>query len=258
MKRKKIWLVLGFFLLGAGLLWLVFAKQNTFEKLKSRKGRIIEAVYGIGTVVSEKIYQVRLGVIGTLDQVYVREGDFVESKTPLLRVNAQIFRSPFGGVVTSVPFNSGENVSPNMPLLTLTDLKRRYLSVSLEQQGALRIKKGQVTSISFDSLRGQKFAGKVRSVFPNADQFLVTVDMDQLPEEILPGMTADVAIEISSKENALLIPLRAVSQGKILIESGGSRKKLDVKIGIVDGEWAEILEPELSPSDQILAARKAT
>ncbi|MCB1319394.1 MAG: efflux RND transporter periplasmic adaptor subunit, partial [Leptospiraceae bacterium] len=41
----------------------------------ARRGSIIEAVYGIGTVRPEQSYTVKLGISATIEKLYVREGD---------------------------------------------------------------------------------------------------------------------------------------------------------------------------------------
>lgn len=40
-----------------------------------KRGAIIDSVYGIGTVQSNKIYQLKLGVVATIKELFVKEGD---------------------------------------------------------------------------------------------------------------------------------------------------------------------------------------
>lgn len=250
MKNWKIWLVLSIFIIGAGIFY--YSKSQKIQTVHPKVGPIVEAVYGIGTVTSEKIFQIKYGVPQTIEAIYVKEGDFVKAGSPLIKTDMNISRAPFSGTITSLPFHVGENVFAQTPILTIMDLKDRYLVVSLEQQGALRVKPGQRARIAFDSLRGQKILGIVRSIFPQNDQFLVHVLSEELPDQILPGMTADVAIEIDRRETAILIPVAALSRGKIILLKEGKREKIDVKVGMVDGQWAEITSPQLQESTEIL------
>ena len=162
------------------------------------------------------------------------------------------FRAPFDGTVTSVRFYEGESVFPQFPILTLIDPKKRYLSVILEQEAALRVKRDQTAVFSFESLRAKKFIGKVRSVYPSEGQFRVYIEVGQLPPEILPGMTADVSIEVSRRENVLLIPVAAVHSGRVILYRNGKKKKIPVEIGSVDGEKAEVLSGDVMMEDEIL------
>ncbi len=226
---------------------------SSLSTIQPHRGKIIEAVYGIGTVTAAKSYQLKIGITSAIKKLYVKEGDLVSIGQPLVDIaETNIFKAPFAGTITSLPFKVGESVFPQTPLLTMMDLKDLYVSISLEQQGAMRVQPGQSVSLSFESLRGQKLEGKVRTIFPNEGQFIVHVDVAKFPPEILPGMTADVAISVEQKENALLIPVAAINNGKVIIRRNGKESKIDVKVGTVDGQWAEVNSESILESDEVL------
>jgi macrolide-specific efflux system membrane fusion protein len=217
-----------------------------------QRGPIVQSVFGIGTVTGIKSFQVKIGVTSSLDHLYVLEGDTVKKMAPLAKLNGVIFRAPFAGTVTFSPFKEGENLIASSPILTLVDLSKRYLLVSLEQQGALSIRKGQKAKISFDSLREQSFDGIVRSIYSNDNNFLARVDVDQLAPQILPGMTADVAITVDVHD-ALIIPVAAVDQGHVWLKNGrGLPKKIEIKTGVVDRAFVEVESADLHPGDRLL------
>lgn len=221
--------------------------------VQPRRGPLIEAVYGIGTVRSARVYHLQIGISSSVDRLFVREGDLVEAQTQLIKLNdLPVFRAPFAGLVTSLPFSEGETIFPQVRILELVDPVDRYLEVALEQEGILRVRRGQPARFRFESLRGERFEGKVRSVFPGEGQFLVQIEQEGLPAEVLPGMTADVAIEVSRKEDVLLIPMNAIDAGRVRILREGKRKKIDVRIGAVDGAWAEVLSGDLKADDEII------
>jgi multidrug efflux pump subunit AcrA (membrane-fusion protein) len=134
----------------------------------------------------------------------------------------------------------------------LIDVRDRYVSVTLEQEAALRVRKGQRVRLSFESLRGIRLNGTLRTIFPRQGQFIINIDVPELPPEVLPGMTADVAIEVDGKENALLVPLASVHNGWITLIREGKRMKVEVEIGSVDGEWAEITSDNVLESDEVV------
>lgn len=241
-------------------IWAYFASWNSRETALPRRGRIIEAVYGIGTVTARREYHLKLGVPGVIQRIYAREGERIPLGAALVKIaDTPTFRAPFAGVVTSLPFYTGETVFPGPPLLTLTDLTTPYLEVALEQEGALRVKPGQDARFSFESMRGIRFSGRVLTIYPRVGQFRVRIEPKKLPANVLPGMTADVAIEISRKENALLIPLRAVYGGMVSLFRGKKNRfprKVRVEIGGVDGEWAEVLKGDIRPEDRIIIGPK--
>lgn len=228
-------------------------QNNSLTSLNPHRGKIVEAVYGIGTVTASKSYQLKIGITSAIKKLHVIEGELVSAGQSMIDLaDSTSFKAPFSGTITSIPYKTGETVFPQTPILTLIDLTNLYISVSLEQQGAMRVKTGQGVSLSFESLRGQKLEGKVRTIFPNEGQFIVHVDVPTLPKEILPGMTADVAISIDQKENALLVPVAAINNGKILIKRSGKEMKQDIKIGTVDGQWAEVISDNIQETDEVI------
>ncbi len=254
-KKASIFIAGAIIFAFAGIIGFTLPAEKNVAATKV--GPVIEAVYGLGTVVPTRSFQIKIGVISNIRKLFVKEGDFVKAGQPLIELEQiALLAAPFSGTVTSIPFKVGETVFPQIPILTLMDLKDRYITVSLEQQGALRVKKGQKARIIFESLRGQKFIGSVRAIFPAENQFTVHIDVKDLPEEILPGMTADVAIEIDKRENVLLVPITAVNAGKIVIIRSGKKIKTDVKIGVIDGEFGEVISGDVKASDQILLPKQ--
>ncbi len=235
---------------------LIVRKTNGTESI-IKTGDVQESIYGLGKVKSDRVFEFKLGIISGIRKAYVREGDSVTAGQKLLELDGvQPLLAPFDGVVVSRPFNERENVFPQVTILRLEDLKRRFVEVALEQQGALRVERGQLAKFSFESLRGQVFSGTVESIYPLHDQFFVRIRAESLPAEILPGMTADVAIEVGKKAAVLLIPVASVVGGKVTRVRGGKKEKVDVKIGISDGEWAEVESGDLRIEDKVLIPRK--
>ncbi len=231
--------------------------QSQYELTLPQRGPIVEAVYGMGTVTASQIFNLRTAVSAGVRELYVQEGQLVQKNNPLVQFDdGAIVRAPFEGTVTAIHFKIGENVFPQSTVLTLVNLKKLYLSVSLEQQGAMRVERGQDVEMSFESLRGQKLKGKVRTIFPQEGQFIVHVDVELLPAEILPGMTADLAIAVGKRENALLIPVLSISSGKAILKRNDKEIKEDVKIGIVDGNWAEVISGNIKDDDYLVVPKK--
>jgi multidrug efflux pump subunit AcrA (membrane-fusion protein) len=214
---------------------------------------VVESVYGLGTVVALQTYQVKTAVNQSVRTIYVREGDRVAAGASLIQFDESgPIRAPFAGTVTSVASKKGELIFPSVPALILMNLEDLVLEVSLEQQAVLRVRSRQPALVSFESLRGEKISAQVQSVFPRDGQFIVRIGLGRFPSGILPGMTADVAIEVGRKERALAIPLSAISGGRVTIERAGKRIKVPIQIGAVDVEWAEVVSDTVRPDDEIL------
>lgn len=236
------------FVLGAG--GTLFLRNKNENQVHPKRGPLVEAIYALGKVKSNRQFEVKIGVLENVQTLWVKEGDFVEKSQKLVKfAETAYFVAPFSGTITYLAVDEGETASPQTPLLRMEDLNDKYIEVSLEQSGALRVKKGQKTNVVFETLRGDKLSGIVETLFPKNDEFLAHIKVDGLKPNVLPGMTADVAILVGEKQDALLVPLNAVDNGKVMRIRENHREKVDVKIGGVDGQWAEVLEGDLLPSD---------
>lgn len=221
------------------------------------RGSINESVYGIGTIMANKSFQIRPGIAATILRLYVKEGDSVKRGQPLVELNEGFpFTAPFDGTVTSLPVKVGENAIPQTVIVEVVDLADRYIVVNLEQRAAIRVRRGQTAKLSFENLREKSYEGRVESLYSRQTNFLVRINAPQLPPEILPGMTADVAIGIDVRENALLIPVTAIENGTVLVKNGRRIRSVPIKIGVVDGAMAEIVSGDLNEGDRLIIPKK--
>jgi macrolide-specific efflux system membrane fusion protein len=236
----------------------VFHQKSQYKLIHPIKGNVVEAIYGLGKVKTESRYEVKVGVMTTVEKLYAREGDDVTKGGKLIKFkDSAIFRAPFAGRVTLVNQYEMETVLPQAEVLRMEDLQNRHIEVSLEQNGALRVREGQEAKVIFESLRNQKYMGKVKSLFPRDDDFIAHIDVENLPKNVLPGMTADVAIVVGNKKNVQLIPVSAINNGFVTFRRNGERKrKVEVKVGTVDGKFAEILESPLEFTDEIVIRKE--
>ena len=73
---------------------------------------------------------------------------------------------------------------------------------------------------------------------------------------VLPGMTADVAIVVATRENVLLVPVSAIENGRVVIKRASGIVKEELKIGTMDGSWAEVIEGNVKATDQVVVKQK--
>ncbi|PJZ25792.1 secretion protein HlyD [Leptospira hartskeerlii] len=252
-ERSKllVWGILPLILLLILFIWR--SRNSDADTSEIIQGSIVESVYGLATVSSSEVYHLRVAIPSAIRKIYVEEGDQVQEGTPLVEFDSfGIMRSPFAGVVTNVAYETKETVVPQTPVVTVMDLKKRYLTVSLEEKGAVKVKKGQKVRIRFEALGDKNFDGEVKSVYPADGQFQVHITPIGIPPEILPGMTADVAIETSSKENVILIPIKGIKSGRIKVLENGKVLVREIETGLANGEYAELVSGEVSLGDKVL------
>jgi len=256
MRRLLIWGTLSVLAVLALSLWWNQSRQ--WIRVAPKTASLVEAIYGLGKVRSSKVFEFKLGTTVGITKIHKPEGTQA-LKGELLVEFADLspLRAPFNGTITSLPYHEGENLFPQTPILRIEDLKERFIEVSLEQQGAMRVQPGQKAKISFETLRNDVFEGTIQARYPSNDQFLVRIDASGLPDSIIPGMTADVAITVSERESVLQIPLNAVEKSEVYRLRQGKKERVPVEIGAIDGTWGELKSGDLKTTDQLLVRRSA-
>ncbi|MCZ8158169.1 MAG: HlyD family efflux transporter periplasmic adaptor subunit [Leptospira sp.] len=254
-KQKWIGIGLGAVCLLVGLVyWLIPSNK---ESILIKKGPLVEAVYALGSVQPENIYSLKLGISASIRELYIEEGQSVAKGAPLIRVDSGlIFKAPFAGTIANLTLSKDEIAMPGVPILELIDMRNLYVQVSLDQESALRVRPKQKVQLSFESIRGHNYVGEVERIYPSQGQFLVKIITPNLPEGILPAMTTDVAIEVSKRENVVLVPLVGVDKGKVIRIRNGKRQKIEIKLGAINSEFGELLSGDLQDGDEVFVNQK--
>lgn len=253
MNRKKLYGFVSFIVIILILILVIVFRGSKSNLLVIKKGSLVEAVYALGTVKPVDSFILKFGIAASVREIYVEEGQSVKKGDPLLVNDSGItFRSPFTGTVTKLSIAKNETAMPGLPILEIQNLKEVYISVSLDQESALRVKPGQHAQLSFESIRGNVYKGEVERIYPSNGQFLVRIGPHELPQGILPDMTTDVAIEVSSKDNVILVPLVSVERGKLTRYRNGKREKIEIRIGAINSEFGELIQGDLIEGDEVL------
>ena len=109
--------------------------------------------------------------------------------------------APFDGTVALVDISPAETVVPGRVVITLGDFSKLLVETKdLSERDVPRVEIGQTASIFIEALN-QEFPGKVIEVSRISSTvggdvvFKVTIELDQQPQGLLWGMSADVQIE---------------------------------------------------------------
>ena len=88
-------------LIGAGFVFRNFRKTLDGQLSEPiSRGSIVNSVYGIGTVVANQRFDLKLGTISTIDEIYVAEGDWVKKGQGMIKLDRVVFKAPFSGTIT--------------------------------------------------------------------------------------------------------------------------------------------------------------
>lgn len=124
--------------------------------------------------------------------------------------------APYDGLVSDVLYEEDTaDTSAEQVLLTLTPDKAMEVTITVGEADILSLEVGQTAEVTVSSVSEETFPGTVEEVTrTNASgSYSAKVSFDkQEGLRMLPGMSADVNIQIQGVEDAILVPVDAVHQ----------------------------------------------
>jgi HlyD family secretion protein len=173
--------------------------------------------------------------------------------------------APYDGIVTNLPVRQGEMVvmgiqnSPGSTIMTISDMSIVTAEVKVDETDIVNVKLGQPAEITIDALPKQKFKGTVTEIGDNAilrstgvstsqstggsqeaRDFKVVVTFTNPPDTLRPGLSATAKITTATRDNALTIPIQALT-----IRQRGDLKDKNAKKGSV-----QAASPDQAKSDK--------
>lgn len=121
--------------------------------------------------------------------------------------------APIAGTVTSRTVKVGDQVGMGTPIFEIIDLDSTVAVVHVPEQYLPKLRPGMEARLSSGTLGGRVFAGYVKRISPiveaRAGTIKVVVGVRELGP-LRPGMWVEVELVLDSKEEAVLIPKRAI------------------------------------------------
>jgi RND family efflux transporter MFP subunit len=159
-------------------------------------------------------------------------------------------RAPFDGVVAHVFAAAGEAVDANKPVVEVARTSVVELRAPLAPNLAAKLRPGQPAQLRVDAMPGRTFPARVLAVAPTVDAAtgaaLVRIRADNPDGALRIGTFAHAQVQIQVKRGAIRVPLPALlgqEQGAAVeVVEGGKAKKVPVRVGARDGQWAEIVQ----------------
>jgi HlyD family secretion protein len=195
----------------------------------------------------------------------LRQSELQRSQSDLaasrLRFQDTEIRSPIEGYVLRVRVDPGQFVQTNEALIRLGNIQRLQIEGLIDEEEIARVRVGQPCAVRLSAFPQRVFRGKVERMAPEADRernaFRVFILLEDPPEGLRPGMTADVNVIIEQHEQGLLVDREAVKEGEVWVfRADGRIERRAVKTGLHDLERIEILSG-LAEKDQVVLRAEA-
>ncbi len=169
-------------------------------------------------------------------------------------LDVSIMNAPFSGVVASKNAEVGDVInplmggfSPSSGVMTLMDFSRVKIEIEASSQDTTRIKKGLTALLRVDAYPDRIFPGRVSVVNLTADpmtrKFAVQITAENPDLMLRPNTFGEVTLEISTHEDALIVPQIAVLENKYVFvaQDDNTVSKRTITIGLQNTNMVEVV-----------------
>jgi membrane fusion protein (multidrug efflux system) len=203
------------------------------------------------------------------------EAEYLSAKANLDAINNRIgfltLEAPFSGIITKrfvdkgAMIQSGLSQSNPQALFELQEIDPIRLTIPVPESDAVSIEKGMEVEVTLPELSGKSFMAKVSRTSnvldPLSKTMQVEIDLKNPDGKIISGMYAKALLQINSRENILSLPMIAKVSHKnedyVLAVVDGKVKRLQVKIGLSNRDYFEVMNDEITSETHVIVQGKS-
>ncbi len=171
--------------------------------------------------------------------------------------------APISGVIASRDIKPGNFVQINSPIFRIVDTARLEATLNVPEREITKLRAGQTVELTVDALPGRRFTGTVDRVAPVVDTgsgtFRVVAGFEG-DGELQAGMFSRLAIRYDQREDALVVPRRALledgGEPAVYAVREGKASRVPLELGYSDGGWVEVRKG-LAEGEAVVVAGKA-
>lgn len=179
--------------------------------------------------------------------------------------------APYAGVVTLRYADTGALIAAgtssstqSMPVVRLAQVSKLRLVLPIPESMAAQIHLGDPVKVRVKALN-KDFTGKVSRFADSLDMQTRTmeteIDFDNRSGQLIPGMFTETALNVTGQQNALLVPLEAVTQGKndatvLTLSSKNAVEERHVTLGMQGKESFEVIAG-LKEGDRVIIGNRS-
>ncbi len=170
--------------------------------------------------------------------------------------------SPLTGYVVSRELEVGAIVNPGIPIFKIADPQTAWATVYVDERDTASLTVGDRADITFRSLPGHSFRGRVARIQREGDrvteQLAVDIAFAERPARLILGEQVEVSIRPPARHGVSALPLAAVVRrpdgpGALVVEDGRIHFR-PARLGVVDpAGWIEVLQG-LRPGEDVVLA----
>ena len=154
------------------------------------------------------------------------------------------------------------SVNSGTTLMTIANLEKLLVETHVNQVDVAKLAQDQRVKLRAESLKDLEMDARISFIAPIATVknsikgFQVQALIEKPNARLRPGMTVSMTVPVASADDALSVPISAVFKGDggkkvVYVRTGENSEKREVKIGITNIDYAQILNG-LKEGEEIL------
>ena len=258
--------------------WIMLARSSTepkYEYLQVERGPMRVTLRESAAVGPEHRLTVTPPIPGRIDSIEVANGAAVKQGQVLAWISStdraalmdaaraaggkevdfwkDIYKAapliaPLDGHIISTAVVPGQVVVTAQTVFTMSD--HLIVQANVDETDLNHVWLGQAVDITFDSFPDAQLTGKVHEIafdattVNNVTTYLVNIFLDNTPDYVRSGISANVFLLVSDRPDVLRIPTDAITpEGEVLVvqQQGQPPVAQKVTVGQTDGFWTEIV-----------------
>lgn len=179
-----------------------------------------------------------------------RDNAFDSLKSAQKDLEDTLIIAPSQGVVTQVPASLNQYVSTQDAVIRMSDTSLNFFEAEVDEADIGKISIGQRAQVSLDAYPDKVFEGEVKEIQPftkssasGAMVVTVRIQLQQMDQPFMQGLSGQVDIILQEAKNALVVPLEAIKEDNtVTIKKDNRLQKQKIKKGLQSEEEVEVLE----------------
>jgi membrane fusion protein, macrolide-specific efflux system len=151
-------------------------------------------------------------IIEAANDLALKKAEYEDAQTTLDQME---LKAPFSGVVTEVDAATDQVFHENDVLFKIIDPKALEVMANVTQEDYPLLQAGQSVEVYFDARPDVTVQGKVERIVPkliegDSPTYDIFLSLDDVPDGLVDGMTADANVTIASRQDVLCLPRSVV------------------------------------------------
>ena len=230
---------------------LVAQKAATQDELDQNASKVAQAQATVETLEQRKTALAAQASVSAQSAELTVQRDHDLIVTLQHDVNSATVVAPLNGTLYSLPVRSGDYVQVGQVLAEMADLRHVRVRAYVDEPDLGVLAPNQPVDITWDALPGHVWSGRTETVpkqvttlqLRSVGEVLCSVANDNL--ELIPNINVDVKIEVSRRQNVLVVPRGAVhtdgSRHFVLVVEDNTLHRRNVEVGIANPTEFEVV-----------------